>query len=87
MYLNDNNILVNDQCVFRKKLSNETARYTLLNNALSSLDRRNLLGGLFCELHKACDCVNHEILLTKMKFYEINEIIFGKAILENINEK
>jgi len=51
-YLNDNNILVGDQCGFREKLSAETAIYTLLNNVLSSLDRRNLGGGLFCDLQK-----------------------------------
>jgi len=34
-YLNDNNMLVNDQCGFREKLSAEMATYTLLNNVLS----------------------------------------------------
>jgi hypothetical protein len=47
-YLNDNNILVDDQYGFREKLSTETVIHTLLNNVLSSLDRRNLVGGLFC---------------------------------------
>jgi len=73
-YLNDNNILVDDQYGFREKLSTETAIYTLLNNVLSSLDRRNLVGGLFCDLQKAFECVNHEILLAKMKFYGISGI-------------
>jgi len=41
---------------------------------LSSLDKRNLLGGLFCDLQKVFDCVNHEILLAKMKFYGISGI-------------
>jgi len=58
-YLNDNNILVGDQYGFREKLSTETATYTLLNNVFSSFDRRNLVGGLFCDLQKAFDCVNH----------------------------
>jgi len=73
-YLNDNNILVGDQYGFREKLSIETAIYTLLNNVLSSFDRRNLVGGLFCDLQKAFDCINHEIILAKMKFYGISGI-------------
>jgi len=48
-YLNDNNILVGDQYGFREKLSTETAIHTLLNNVLSSFDRRNLVGVLFCD--------------------------------------
>jgi len=84
-YLNDNNILVGDQYGFREKLSTETAIYTLLNNVLSSLDRRNLVGGLFCDLHETFDCVSHEILLAKMKFYGISGIAnkLMRSYLEN----
>jgi len=84
-YLNDNNILVGNQYGFRGKLSTETAIHTLLNNVLSSFDRRNLGGGLFCELQKVFDCVNHEILLAKIKFYGISGITnkLMESYLEN----
>jgi len=73
-YLNDTNILDGDQYGSREKLSTETAIHTLLNNVLSSFDRRNLVRGLFCDLQKAFDCVNHEILVAKMMFYGISGI-------------
>jgi len=42
--------------------------WPILNNKL-------LVDGIFCDLHKALDCVNYDILLSKMKFYGIT----GKA--------
>jgi hypothetical protein len=31
-------------------------------------------GGIFCDLAKACDYVNHEILLAKLHFYEVQRV-------------
>ena len=70
-YLITNDILVNEQFGFRDKLSTDTATYAFLDKVLTSLDKKNYVGGLFCDLQKAFDCVNHDILLTKLKFYGI----------------
>ena len=56
---------------FREKLSTDTAIYAFLDTVFTALDSKNYVGGLFYDLHKAFDCINHDILLTKMKFYGI----------------
>jgi hypothetical protein len=47
----------------------------LINDILSALNDRLIVGGIFCDLAKTFDCVNHDILLAKLNFYEIT----GKA--------
>jgi hypothetical protein len=88
-HLNNNNILVNEQFGFWEKLSTKMAIFTLLNNLLSPLDRKNFVGGLFCDLQKAFDCVNHDILLAKMEFYGITGIVnkVMRSYLENRYER
>ena len=73
-YLIVNNILVNEQFGFREKSSTEMATHYLLNTVLASLDKKKkkIVGGLFCNLQKAFDCVSHDILLTKLDFYGIS---------------
>jgi exonuclease III len=66
-----NNILATEQFGFRSCSSTEKASYRLMDEILKSLNNKLMVGGIFCDLQKAFDCVNHNILLTKLEFYGI----------------
>jgi len=66
-----NEILANEQCGFRSGLSTDNTSYTLIHEILSALNNKHTVGGIFCDLSKAFDCVNHRILLAKLEHYGI----------------
>jgi hypothetical protein len=70
-HIKDNKILSNHQYGFRCDSSSELAIYNLLNEILKALNNKILVGGIFCDLNKAFDCINHDVLLSKLKFYGI----------------
>jgi hypothetical protein len=45
--------------------------FKLLNDILLALNNKAYVGGIFCVLEKAFDCVNHDLLKKKLKFYGI----------------
>ena len=76
-HVNNYNILAQEQYGFRNNLSTEATSFNLLKNVLEALNNKSMVGGIFCDLSKAFDCVNHTVLLSKLKFYGIT----GRAFI------
>jgi hypothetical protein len=68
-HLNDHNTLNKYQYGFRAKLGTDNAIFNLITEILHSLNHKSMVGGIFCDLEKAFNCVSHEVLLNKLKFY------------------
>ena len=84
-HLNCNGILAKEEFGFRNKSSTGLASYKLINDILTSLNNKLLVGGIFCDLQKVFDCVDHDLLLAKMLWYGVldkgHKLI--KSYLEN----
>ena len=72
-----NKLPVGKQFGFRKGVATEDAIFKLTNEVVNAVNNKSKAGSIFCNLEKAFNSVNQDLLLSKLPYYGIS----GKAIL------
>ena len=73
-YFERNDLLTQHQYGFRKNHSTEFAAMELIDRVANLLELGKIPFNLYIDLSKAFDVLNHDILLSKLEFYGINEL-------------
>ena len=84
-YLNNNNLLFRKQFGFRKGHSTDHALIKLLDSICDSFNQNKYTLGVFIDLSKASDSVDHNILIDKLNLYGIknNSLKWFPSYLSN----
>ena len=76
-FVNDQKILYLKQFGFWKKFSTSHAIISLIENIQKCIDDKQIACGVFIDLEKAFDTVEHTLLLSELPYYGIRGIANG----------
>ena len=73
-FFSDNNLIYSLQFGFRQKYSTVHTLISLTESIRKNLDEGNIVCGIFVDLQKAFEIVEHDILLSKLGRYGVRGI-------------
>jgi uncharacterized protein YggT (Ycf19 family) len=76
-FVETNNIITPSQFGFRKNHSTMHPLVHFVNNVSTALNKKHHAIAIFCDLRKAFDTVDHEILLAKLKKIGVRDVELG----------
>nr|CAI5862439.1 unnamed protein product [Callosobruchus analis] len=84
-YIQKNNVISQNQHGFRENRSTDTAIHSFYGPLVKHMENGECPVGIFCDLTKAFDCVNHMILLDKLSNYGVrgNALKWISSFLED----
>jgi len=85
-YCIESSILSKHQYGFRLNSLTEKATFNLLHEIYDALNTRIIVGGIFCDLKNAFDCVDLGILLSRLKLYGIRGEFLSLIIINTYLE-
>ena len=86
LFINDLDLIYPKQFGFRKEYSTNHALLSIVEQIRKNLDNKTFSCGVFVDLEKAFDTVNHKILIEKLKHYGIRDVA-NKWISSYLNNR